>query len=49
MKLATSNKEAVVWDYLKRQIVVDTISWKNKTIKGIIYEIILNDNVAEAY
>ena len=28
---------------------VDTISWSNKTIKGIIYEIILNDNVREAY
>ncbi len=27
---------------------VDTISWSNKTIKGIIYEIILNDNVVEA-
>ena len=27
---------------------VDTISWSNKTIKGIIYEIILHDNVVEA-
>ena len=25
---------------------VDTISWSNKTIKGIIYEIKLNDNVS---
>jgi len=27
---------------------VDTISWSNKTIKGIIYEIILHDNLVEA-
>jgi len=27
---------------------VDTISWSNKTIKGIIYEITLNDNCDEA-